>query len=54
MDLDDDACYRALTTKDTRFDGKFYIGVLGSRVYCRPICPAPTAKETFSSALRLP
>jgi AraC family transcriptional regulator of adaptative response / DNA-3-methyladenine glycosylase II len=32
-------------SRDPRFDGKFYIGVLGSRVYCRPICPAPTAKE---------
>ncbi|HEX3821547.1 MAG TPA: AlkA N-terminal domain-containing protein, partial [Candidatus Sulfotelmatobacter sp.] len=31
--------------RDPRFDGKFYIGVVGSRVYCRPICPAPTAKE---------
>ena len=32
-------------SRDPRFDGKFFIGVVGSRVYCRPICPAPTAKE---------
>jgi AraC family transcriptional regulator of adaptative response / DNA-3-methyladenine glycosylase II len=32
-------------SRDTRFDGKFFIGVNGSGVYCRPICPAPTAKE---------
>jgi AraC family transcriptional regulator of adaptative response / DNA-3-methyladenine glycosylase II len=38
-------CSRARLSRDPRFDGKFYIGVLGSRVYCRPICPAPTAKE---------
>jgi AraC family transcriptional regulator, regulatory protein of adaptative response / DNA-3-methyladenine glycosylase II len=38
-------CSRARLSRDARFDGKFFIGVLGSRVYCRPICPAPTAKE---------
>ncbi|MGB9257546.1 MAG: Ada metal-binding domain-containing protein, partial [Candidatus Korobacteraceae bacterium] len=32
-------------SRDPRFDGKFYIGVTNSGVYCRPICPAPTAKE---------
>jgi AraC family transcriptional regulator of adaptative response / DNA-3-methyladenine glycosylase II len=32
-------------SRDARFDGKFFIGVSGSGVYCRPICPAPTAKE---------
>lgn len=43
--LDWKICSRARLSRDPRFDGKFYIGVLGSRVYCRPICPAPTAKE---------
>ena len=43
--LDWRVCSRARLSRDPRFDGKFYIGVLGSRVYCRPICPAPTAKE---------
>ncbi len=43
--LDWKVCSRARLSRDPRFDGKFYIGVLGSRVYCRPICPAPTAKE---------
>jgi AraC family transcriptional regulator of adaptative response / DNA-3-methyladenine glycosylase II len=54
MDLDWRVCSRARLSRDARFDGKFYIGVVGSRVYCRPICPAPTAKEKnvryFSSA----
>src|SRR5437660_1716950 len=45
MTLDLQVCSRARLSRDPRFDGKFYIGVLGSRVYCRPICPAPTAKE---------
>ncbi len=43
--LDWKVCSRARLSRDPRFDGKFYIGVLGSGVYCRPICPAPTAKE---------
>ena len=45
MMLDWRVCSRARLSRDPRFDGKFYIGVLGSKVYCRPICPAPTAKE---------
>jgi AraC family transcriptional regulator of adaptative response / DNA-3-methyladenine glycosylase II len=45
MVLDWRVCSKARLSRDARFDGKFYIGVLGSRVYCRPICPAPTAKE---------
>jgi AraC family transcriptional regulator of adaptative response / DNA-3-methyladenine glycosylase II len=32
-------------TRDPRFDGKFFIGVSTSGVYCRSICPAPPAKE---------
>jgi AraC family transcriptional regulator of adaptative response / DNA-3-methyladenine glycosylase II len=45
MNLDWNVCSRARLSRDPRFDGKFYIGVVGSGVYCRPICPAPTAKE---------
>jgi AraC family transcriptional regulator, regulatory protein of adaptative response / DNA-3-methyladenine glycosylase II len=36
---------RARLSRDPRFDGKFFIAVRGSGVYCRPICPSPTAKE---------
>ena len=54
MTLDWQVCSRARLSRDARFDGKFFIGVVGSGVYCRPICPAPTAKEKnvhyFSSA----
>jgi AraC family transcriptional regulator, regulatory protein of adaptative response / DNA-3-methyladenine glycosylase II len=45
MALDRQVCSRARLSRDPRFDGKFFIGVIGSRVYCRSICPAPTAKE---------
>lgn len=45
MNLDWQVCSRARLSRDARFDGKFFIGVIGSGVYCRPICPAPTAKE---------
>jgi AraC family transcriptional regulator of adaptative response / DNA-3-methyladenine glycosylase II len=45
MNLDWQVCSRARLSRDARFDGKFFIGVLGSGVYCRSICPAPTAKE---------
>jgi AraC family transcriptional regulator of adaptative response / DNA-3-methyladenine glycosylase II len=45
MKLDWQVCSRARISRDPRFDGKFFIGVVGSMVYCRPICPAPTAKE---------
>ena len=45
MTLDWQVCSRARLSRDPRFDGKFLIGVRGSKVYCRPICPAPTAKE---------
>lgn len=36
---------RARLSRDPRFDGKFFIAVRGSGVYCRPICPSPTASE---------
>jgi AraC family transcriptional regulator of adaptative response / DNA-3-methyladenine glycosylase II len=40
--LDREACYRALLTRDRRFDGRFFIGVKTTGIYCRPICPART------------
>lgn len=44
MDLDRDACYRALRARDVRFDGRFYTAVLTTGIYCRPICPARPPK----------
>lgn len=43
--LDWQTCSQARLSRDARFDGKFFIAVLTSRVYCRSICPAPSAKE---------
>src|SRR5438067_13525863 len=45
MTIDWQVCSQARLSRDARFDGKFFIGVRGSGVYCRSICPAPTAKE---------
>src|SRR2546427_12304611 len=45
MELDWRVVSRARLSRDARFDGKFFIGGIGSGVYCRSICPAPTAKE---------
>jgi AraC family transcriptional regulator of adaptative response / DNA-3-methyladenine glycosylase II len=42
MTLDANACYRALETRDPRFDGRLFVGVKTTGVYCRPICPART------------
>ncbi len=42
MDLDHDACYRAVCTRDARFDGKIFTGVRTTGIYCRPVCPART------------
>jgi AraC family transcriptional regulator of adaptative response / DNA-3-methyladenine glycosylase II len=38
-------CQRARLARDPRFDGRFFIGVTTTGIYCRPICPAPAAKE---------
>ena len=39
-----EACYRALQSRDSRFDGLLFVGITSTRIYCRPICPARTAK----------
>jgi AraC family transcriptional regulator of adaptative response / DNA-3-methyladenine glycosylase II len=36
---DFDHCYRAVQSKDARFDGWFVTAVLTTRIYCRPSCP---------------
>src|SRR5882762_5916132 len=45
MDLDHDACYRAVCLRDPRFDGRFFTGVKTTGIYCRPICPARTPRS---------
>ena len=43
-DLDSEACYRALQTRDARFDGRFFTAVRTTGIFCRPVCPARTPK----------
>lgn len=40
--LDPESCYRAVKSKDRRFDGVFYTCVSTTGIYCRPSCPART------------
>ena len=42
MLLDADQCYKALQAHDARFDGRFFVGVGTTGVYCRPVCTART------------
>jgi AraC family transcriptional regulator of adaptative response / DNA-3-methyladenine glycosylase II len=38
MTLDSHTCYRALKARDARFDGRFFVAVSSTRIYCRPVC----------------
>jgi AraC family transcriptional regulator of adaptative response / DNA-3-methyladenine glycosylase II len=42
MLLDNETCFRALTARDVRFDGVFFVGVTTTGIYCRPVCTART------------
>src|SRR5215213_10659141 len=47
-------CQRALDARDARFDGLFFVGIVTTRIYCRPICPSrranPDHRRFFDSA----
>ena len=43
--LDHERCYRAVASRDARFDGSFYTAVRTTGIYCRPSCPAITPKR---------
>ncbi|MFW6091791.1 MAG: DNA-3-methyladenine glycosylase 2 family protein [Actinomycetota bacterium] len=43
--FDHDSCYRAVSSRDARFDGMVYVGVTSTGIYCRPSCPARTPKR---------
>src|SRR5271154_1454661 len=45
MDLDSNACFLAVRARDRRFDGRFFVGITSTRIYCRPICTARAAKR---------
>ncbi len=42
MELDPGRCYAALKARDARFDGRFFVAVSTTGIYCRPVCPART------------
>src|SRR3954470_7978589 len=45
MPLDSRICYRALRARDARFDGRFFVAVSSTRIYCRPICTVRPPKR---------
>jgi AraC family transcriptional regulator, regulatory protein of adaptative response / DNA-3-methyladenine glycosylase II len=46
LGLDRAALDRARMSRDPRFDGKFFIAVTSTGIYCRPICPVRSPKAT--------
>ncbi len=42
--LHDAHCYQALSARDARFDGLFFVGVTSTGIYCRPVCTARTPR----------
>jgi len=44
MQLNSEICERARLTRDARFDGRFFIGVKTTGIYCRPVCPVKMPK----------
>jgi AraC family transcriptional regulator, regulatory protein of adaptative response / DNA-3-methyladenine glycosylase II len=45
MNVDWKAFRRARLARDPRFDGRFFVGILSTRIYCRPSCPVPTVPD---------
>jgi AraC family transcriptional regulator of adaptative response / DNA-3-methyladenine glycosylase II len=45
VDLNREIYRRARLSRDPRFDGKFFIAVRTTRIFCRPVCPARSPKE---------
>jgi AraC family transcriptional regulator of adaptative response / DNA-3-methyladenine glycosylase II len=52
--LDPNTCYRALTARDARFDGRFFVGVTTTGIYCRPVCVARTPGRARCRFFRFP
>ncbi len=43
--IEDAVAYAAMTSRDPRFDGVFFVGVTSTGIYCRPICPVKTPRQ---------
>ena len=52
--LDHERCYRAVASRDARFDGAFYTAVRTTGIYCRPSCPARTPRPGNVTFFRTP
>src|SRR6202161_2589976 len=46
VELTQTVCDRARLARAARFDGRFFIAVTSTRIYCRPVCPAPSPKPS--------
>jgi AraC family transcriptional regulator of adaptative response / DNA-3-methyladenine glycosylase II len=46
VELTRTVCDRARLARDARFDGRFFIAVTSTKIYCRPVCPAPSPKPS--------
>jgi AraC family transcriptional regulator, regulatory protein of adaptative response / DNA-3-methyladenine glycosylase II len=49
MELDANSCYQAMLARDARFDGRFFVGVATTRIYCRPVCTVRTPRRESCS-----
>jgi len=45
MTLQPDAAYLAVKARDARFDGRMFVGVTSTGIYCRPVCRVRTPKR---------
>ena len=45
MTLDSDAAYQVFKARDARFDGRLFVGVTSTKVYCRPVCRVRTPRR---------
>jgi AraC family transcriptional regulator of adaptative response / DNA-3-methyladenine glycosylase II len=52
--LDFETCYRAMASRDPRFDGLFVVAVSSTGVYCRPVCPSRTPTRANTRFFRIP
>ena len=53
MNMDKKTLYAALKAHDSRFDGRFFVGISSTGIYCRPVCRVKTPLEkncTFYSS----
>ena len=45
MEIEFDDCYQAMETRDASLDGRVYVGVTSTGIYCRPSCPSRLPKR---------